>query len=92
MGSKDVARLSRVRKLRCCLWLPIDPIDECMGQTEAHHPTGAGMALKSDDAFAFPLCLKHHAEFHNASGPFKSWDKAERRAWQALMVQRYAEA
>ena len=91
MGKKDLARLSRIRGLRCCLWLPIDPSDECAGSVEAHHPTGAGMALKSDDSKAFPLCMKHHREFHDASGAFKTWNKAERRAWQALMVQRYAE-
>jgi hypothetical protein len=61
---------------------------------EAHHHTHGptedgrprGMSQKASDAFAFTLCRKHHSQFHAASGPFKRWDRAERRAWQDKQV------
>ena len=40
------------------------------------------MALKAPDCDTFPLCQKHHREFHDASGFFRGWTKQERRAWQ----------
>lgn len=56
---------------------------------EAHHPTGAGLALKADDSKAFPLCVKHHRERHDHQGYFKELSKAERKLWEAEMVATY---
>lgn len=56
---------------------------------EAHHPTGAGLALKADDSKAFPLCTKHHRERHDHAGYFKAMTKADRKLWEADMVANY---
>ena len=67
----DPAYLDAVRKLPCyCEGFG------CYGDIVAHH---AGP--KSWDKGAVPLCVKHHAEWHDGNGSFKRWDKAERRAW-----------
>lgn len=62
---------------------------ECWGPVEAHHPTGAGLALKADDAKAYPLCKLHHTDRHSATGIFKIMRKAERKIWEAEMVAKY---
>jgi hypothetical protein len=77
----------------------------CTARAEAHHHTEApaeqhdksvpgrrGKSQKADDAFAFPLCPKHHGEFHRASGYFEGWDHAQRRAWQDEQVRIHREA
>jgi hypothetical protein len=57
---------------------------------EAHHPQGGGMALKSADRGAFPMCGRHHVdEFHSLKGTFKTWDKAKRKAWEREMTAYY---
>jgi hypothetical protein len=40
------------------------------------------MGQKAPDTNAFPICAKHHDEFHRASGYFRYWSKADRREWQ----------
>lgn len=47
------------------------------------------MSQKAHDHRAFPLCLWHHRTFHDASGYFKTWKKAERQAWQDRMADFY---
>jgi hypothetical protein len=57
---------------------------QCVNQSEAHHLTGAGMALRGRDADAIPLCANHHngnEGIHSFRGPFKGWDKYQRRQW-----------
>lgn len=61
----------------------------CSPDVEAHHRTGAGLALKASDHEAFPLCRKHHREFHDANGLFKGWTRAQRKEWQQHMVKLY---
>jgi hypothetical protein len=34
---------------------------DCCQKIEIHHPTGAGMALKANDADVIPLCFNHHS-------------------------------
>jgi hypothetical protein len=63
--------------------------DPCSLEIDVHHQTGGGMALKSSDERAFPLCHKHHMDFHAARGVFRDWDKARRRAWQDRLVETY---
>lgn len=81
---RGAKRLRWVRQQGCCL-----EGGDCNGPIEAHHPTGAGLALKSDDSTAFPLCLQHHTDRHSATGPFKTMTKAERKQWEAEMVAKY---
>jgi hypothetical protein len=47
------------------------------------------MGQKSSDMRTFPLCRKHHHDFHNALGMFRDWDKNERREWQVRMGDLY---
>lgn len=89
---RDPARLALVRSLGCAVKLyPFPGATPCRGGIEAHHPTGAGMALTDDDRKAFGLCLQHHVpEFHGLTGAFKGWTKARRREWQTRMSEAYA--
>lgn len=73
-ASGDSGRLAWVRQQPCvvCGQVP----------SEAHHRTGGGMALKNPDSETFPLCTRHHREFHDAAGAFKGWGKRDRSRWQ----------
>lgn len=84
MSAKDPKRLAWVRSLPC-----VFDSDACLGPTQAHHPTGAGLALKAPDDKAFPLCVLHHAQRHDATGAFHQMTKAERKTWEAEMVAKY---
>lgn len=82
MAGEDKAHCAQLRELPCC---------RCRARPagEVHHRTGAGMAMRSHDHEAMPLCSSCHTAFHAASGPFKGWDKARRAEWQDMMVERY---
>lgn len=85
---RDPEHLATLRRMRCALDSPA-----CEGPTEAHHHTGGrGMGQKSSDHRAFPLCRKHHREFHGAYGYFRTWDKEDRKAWQTAQVELYKPA
>ena len=88
---KDPAHLAKLRTMHCAGdWLgACGAPDFCSGPIEAHHRTGAGLALKASDHEAFPLCQKHHRDFHDSKGVFRSWTKQEKKEWQAKMVERY---
>ena len=78
-------RLVWVRSMRCA---------RCGGvrfssQSEAHHPTGAGWALKAPDADAIPLCWGCHRDFHALTDYFNCWTKDQLRRWQAGQVEVY---
>jgi hypothetical protein len=76
MAGEDPDYIGRVKALPCA-------VDGCRSPwQDAHHPTGAGMALRSSDLYAIPLCHAHHMAFHSLSGPFKGWTKAKIREWQ----------
>ncbi len=92
---EDKPYLAWVRR-QFCAWCSI------MGPCQAHHSTAPGLidgvtrrvnsrgkGKKSADRFAFPLCHKCHDRFHSASGDFREWDKAKRRAWQEAMSAEY---
>ena len=88
---KDPEHLAALRKMNCAMTSPLNGIPVgCSGPIEAHHRTGAGLALKADDHEAFPLCLRHHRDFHDAKGIFAKWTKTERKEWQNRMVAEYA--
>ena len=79
---RDRPYLEWVRTLPCAV-LALLRRTPCFGPIEAHHPTGSGLALKSPDRAAFPLCRGHHREFHDARGTFREWKKELRKSWQA---------
>jgi hypothetical protein len=81
---KDPKRLKWCRGLACAF-----EGGDCAGPIEAHHPTGAGLALKAPDDQAIPLCTRHHRDRHNHTGPFKSMTKDQRKTWEADMVANY---
>jgi hypothetical protein len=85
-------------------WLHSQPcaMQPCGAAVQAHHSTNApaehhgksfggrrGKSQRPDDAHAFALCLRHHAQFHDASGPFRDWTREKRRAWQDEQVTAY---
>ena len=82
-----MSRFEYLRTQRCAIgWF-------CDGPIQVHHHTGGrGRGQKADDSRTFPLCMKHHAEFHNASGHFRDWSKTHRREWQDMMVARFTPA
>lgn len=63
--------------------------EECAWGTDAHHETGAGMALKANDRRTIPLCHRHHMDFHDHRGYFWNWTKEERRQWQDDRIAHY---
>lgn len=44
-----------------------------------------GKAQKSADYYAFPLCPRHHGQFHKLTGYFDGWEKVDLRNWQENM-------
>jgi hypothetical protein len=87
-------------------WLHSQPcaVQPCEAAVQAHHSTNApaeqhgkslggrrGKSQRPDDAHAFALCLRHHGQFHDASGPFRDWTREKRRAWQDEQVSIYRE-
>ncbi len=77
MAGENPAYLRFVRTLPCRLHLN----DPCDGPIEAHHAGERGLGQRAGDDTAIPLCLKHHRCWHDASGPFKTWKKHQRRGW-----------
>ncbi len=85
-----MSALSRTREGACaCAGEP--GFGPCEGTIHAHHHTGGrGRGQKADDERTFPLCWKHHNDFHSATGGFRDKDKAWRREWQDRMVMLHA--
>jgi hypothetical protein len=88
---RDPQHLAFLRSLPCAVLAhPLPGATRCRYGVEAHHPTGAGMALRDGDTRAFSLCHGHHMEFHDLRGTFRGWTKAQRRDWQERMSDAYA--
>ena len=61
---------------------------QCVGRTEAHHAgRNRGMSQRDHDRTCVPLCRQHHGDYHNLSGPFRTFKKAERRAWADAAIE-----
>lgn len=91
----DPVYLNWIRSLPCHACLAIGPSEAhhstvapstcevCSGPPRERLAAGKrGKGTKCHDHYAFPLCLKCHRRFHDASGAFKDWAKARRRLWQ----------
>ena len=71
--------LAWVRTLPCLI------ANTCWGGTHAHH--AIHLSQGGTDADAIPLCMRHHAHWHNPiSGVFKGWSKMERWAWSLTQI------
>lgn len=71
-----------VRTLPCLMSSP-----DCGWGVEAHHAGSRAFGRRAHDETCIPLCGFHHRCFHDASGPFKSWKKAQRREWTAEQIE-----
>lgn len=75
--ARDVDFMLRVKTLPC---LARD-LSECSGPTEADHAGRRPMGRKCSDRETVPLCSLHHRQRTDFSGPFKSWNGLQMRAW-----------
>jgi hypothetical protein len=97
MSGESPDYVAWVRQQPCALQPCVAP-SEChhstsgstLGEDEA--PSGKrlggrrGKGERAHDDQSFPLCARHHRQFHDHKGPFAGWSKAERRAWQDEQV------
>ena len=81
-GEDDIYR-AYVRTLPCCA--PHDTAG-CSGRSDPHHAGRRGLGQKAHDHTAIPLCRKHHNDFENAAGVFKTWKQDQRREWIAARI------
>lgn len=95
MAGEDIDYIRFVRKQRCC-------VVECRSPLliQAHHHTAGtllppesdtrssrrGKGQRAHDAWAIPLCLKHHAQLHSLSGFFKGYTRLTLGEWQSAQV------
>jgi hypothetical protein len=80
MGPSE-AHHSTVHSSRC---------ETCSGpERERKLPGKRGKGVKSHDHCAIPLCLRDHRAFHDSARDFKTWTKAQKRAWQEEQVAAY---
>lgn len=76
---RDPEYMERVRQLPCfvaCCFLEV-----CDGPIEADHAGRRPMGRKCSDRETVPLCSLHHRQRTDFSGPFKSWNGLQMRAW-----------
>jgi hypothetical protein len=67
---------------------------QCYGRIEAHHAgKNPGMGMKAPDDTTVPLCVRHHREITDHTGPFLTMFRAELRdlqdRWVAETTARY---
>ncbi len=53
----------------------------CSSVVEAHHAGPRGLSQKAHDHTCVPLCSLHHHDRHAATGVWKTYRKADFRAW-----------
>lgn len=84
MAGEDPVHVERIKQRRCAMCRAHGPV-------EAHHSTASqpGMAKRSHDHEAIPLCAACHRDFHGASARFRWMGKEGRRDWQRTMVALY---
>ena len=93
MAGEDPTYVAEVKQLRCRA--AVLGGDCSGGWPDAHHAGPRGLSQRAHDRTCIPLCRRHHREWHDAAGVFRTWRKAERAAWaeeQIAEVQRLVEA
>lgn len=90
MAGEDPAHLRWIRTLPCVA--PGAP-QGCDGAIEAHHAGRRPLGARAHDRTAVALCRLHHRCWHDGSGPFRDWNREQRRAWaQGAVEQTWAKA
>lgn len=79
---RDFARMGWVKTQPCCA----AELSSCDGPIEADHAGRRGLSRKADDSTTIPLCRLHHRQRTDHSGPFRSWDRDQMRAWLAVQI------
>lgn len=82
---RSKAHLAFVRSRPCCWCFP----GKQRSETQASHHGPHGMAIKSDDTTAIPLCLLCHERWGHGTLPGSSMNREQLDAWateQALKV------
>lgn len=82
MAGEDPFFVQYVRSLPCAAWA----LGPCYGRVEAHHAGQRGLGQKAHDNTCVPLCTQHHRNWHDHSGPFRTWTKTDRREWIAQTI------
>lgn len=87
----DRLHLDWLRGLPCAVLAhPLPGSTPCRFGIEAHHPTGAGLALRDGDERAIVMCAFHHREcLHRFAGPFAGWSKEQVHEWERIMSDTY---
>lgn len=91
MRKKPPRRLSRAGSDPAYLaWVRTQPckVPGCASTLIHAHHAGRrpGVGLKASDITAIPLCLHHHACWHQAIGVFAGLSKLERFAWSQRAI------
>jgi len=60
---RDSAYLDWIATLPC-----VEKSKDCMGDVVAHHTASSSASKKGSDYSCVPLCVHHHAEWHNKHG------------------------
>ena len=84
MAGEDPGYLDFVRGRRCCA--PDAPFG-CSGGVQAHHAGDRALSRRAHDRTAIPLCMLHHRQWHDASGPFETWHRDQRREWATTQIE-----
>lgn len=86
MAGEDPDRVHFLHSQACaCHPCPAPP-----REIEVNHPTyGRGLSQRGNDKDSFPMCGKHHRQFHAGKGYFEGWSREKRRAWQIEQAQKY---
>lgn len=58
-------------------------LSTCSGHVNADHAGRRGLSQKCDDTESIPLCELHHRQRTDFSGPFRTWNQEQMRAWLA---------
>lgn len=85
-------RSDRVRDPEFLAWVHTLPcaaraLSPCYGPIEADHQGWRPFGRKADDVTAVPLCLLHHRQRTDFSGPFRAWSREDMRIWLRANVE-----
>jgi hypothetical protein len=70
---KDEKHLAYIRTLPCCICGDNTSTEAAHIRTAAPGKRHTGMAEKSSDKWAVPLCSRHHREQHNFGNEMEWW-------------------
>ena len=84
MANEDPQYLVWLRQMSCrrC---------RARGPSQAHHKMGAGMAMRSHDDTAIPLCRSCHEDAHGFKGLFKVWSRERMHEWHDMEAEKMRE-